>query len=333
MSFEEAAAQWVGQNPREGTTIVDAPFSHGTLAINRRGDRRFSDADIFLLERFTEVFALAYSRFEDLQAAEERAREADLDRARQRVRGEVMSMKQTEDIENVVAVMRDELNSTGVACDQVGINIIDEAEGSVHTQWSSVLKAEQLDGDVEKQAAEGVDAGSSDPSLLVPYWREGKVWSRRRSESGSPDDKGWLVDVPFEYGTLAMNRGQINDTEKEFAGEEIDTLGSFAEVVALGYTRFLDFQRLEEQNRALESANAQVEDANRLKSDTTSTSRPRPSKHLKGHTCRLPAPGARFLVQPASYFRIVPANEKGKPGQSLGRKGAGPRQTDLGRPE
>ena len=79
--------------------------------------------------------------------------------------------------------------------------------------------------------------------------------------------RGGAIRVPFEYGTLAMNRGQIDDTEKEFAGEEIDTLGSFAEVVALGYTRFLDFQRLEEQNRALESANAQIEEANRLKSE------------------------------------------------------------------
>ena len=83
----------------------------------------------------------------------------------------------------------------------------------------------------------------------------------------NPDDTGWVVDVPFQYGTLAMNRGHIDPEAGEFTQDEIEILGGFAEVVSLGYTRFLDFQRLEDQNRALETANAQVEEANRLKSD------------------------------------------------------------------
>ena len=241
----QALQAWTEKMPSDGVTMLRVPFANGALAMSRKGPEPFSDDDIALLERFTEVFALGYRRYLDLEAAEERAREANLDRARQQVRGEVMSMKQTEDILGVVGVMCDELNGIGVACDEVGINIIDEAEGTVHTQWSSMVAAV-----TEQQDTQELGAGTVS-SPLVPYWREKKVWSRRRSETGGPDAKGWVVDVPFEYGTLAMNRRQIDDTAEKFTGDEIDILGSFAEVVALGYTRFLDFQLLEEQNRQL----------------------------------------------------------------------------------
>ena len=46
------------------------PFSHGTLAMNRPDGEPFSDEDLRLFERFTEVFELAYTRFLDLQAVE-----------------------------------------------------------------------------------------------------------------------------------------------------------------------------------------------------------------------------------------------------------------------
>ena len=69
-----------------------------------------------------------------------------------------------------------------------------------------------------------------------------------------------VVDVPFQYGTLAMNRGRIDPEAGEFAEDEIEILGGFAEVVSLGYTRFLDFQNLEKENK-------EIQEANRLKSE------------------------------------------------------------------
>ena len=69
-----------------------------------------------------------------------------------------------------------------------------------------------------------------------------------------------VVDVPFQYGTLAMNRGRIDPEAGEFAEDKIEILGGFAEVVSLGYTRFLDFQNLEKENK-------EIQEANRLKSE------------------------------------------------------------------
>jgi signal transduction histidine kinase len=66
----------------------------------------------------------------------------------------------------------------------------------------------------------------------------------------------WVVDVPFAQGTLAMGR----PGKEPFPEEDTALLERFTGVFALAYARFLDFQQLEEQN-------AQIREANRLKSD------------------------------------------------------------------
>jgi hypothetical protein len=112
----------------------------------------------------------------------------------------------------------------------------------------------------DTEPAPGVQAVGR--SRLIEHWQNGEVWNRRRSESeDNLDLVGWVVDVPFQHGTLAMNRGRLDQEAGEFTQEEIDVLAGFADVVSLGYTRFLVFQRLATQNRALEAANAQVAEA------------------------------------------------------------------------
>jgi signal transduction histidine kinase len=59
-----------------------------------------------------------------------------------------------------------------------------------------------------------------------------------------------VVDVPFTYGTLAMNSADVD----EFSDEEIDILQGFADPISLAYTRYLDFERLEQQNREIQEA-------------------------------------------------------------------------------
>jgi signal transduction histidine kinase len=225
--------------------VVDVPFTYGTVAMNRTGSESFTDCDIGLLERFTEVFALGYRRHLDLAAAEERARQAELDGARQRLRSEVMSMKTAHDIEHVVAVMKEELIGLGVSCDQMGINIVDDESGTVNASWTSLL-------DVPTNSVRSTDqrAVGSGEAQLLEHFRRGEVWSRSRSVD-TPGEPGWVVDVPFQYGTLAMNRGHTNPDAGQFTEHEVEILGGFADVVSLSYARFLDFQRLEEQNESL----------------------------------------------------------------------------------
>ena len=52
-------------------SVVDVPFSRGTIAINSTRPDAFSAADIETLEQFAGVLSEAYTRFEDIQQIEE----------------------------------------------------------------------------------------------------------------------------------------------------------------------------------------------------------------------------------------------------------------------
>ena len=71
----EQARQRVQALHPDGNWIVDAPFAQGTLGMSRPGSEPFRDDDVRLLERFSEVFSLAYSRYLDLSAIEDAQRQ------------------------------------------------------------------------------------------------------------------------------------------------------------------------------------------------------------------------------------------------------------------
>ena len=52
-------------------SVVDVPFSHGTIALNSLQRQAFSEADIEVLEQFAGVLSEAYTRFESIQRVEE----------------------------------------------------------------------------------------------------------------------------------------------------------------------------------------------------------------------------------------------------------------------
>ncbi|MFH1571549.1 MAG: hypothetical protein ABIL09_26400, partial [Gemmatimonadota bacterium] len=232
------------------------PFAHGIVSLVQ--DEHHEEY-VDLIRAFAEALSLGFVRFLDFQQLEERNRQMALSRARHRVRGEVLAMTRSDDIDRVVVVLREELAQLGVVTDQVGINIIDGEAEHVRTSWTSAL----AEGSVAVATAEGAgvrpltdEERTAAAQRFLEHWRRREVWSRRRSEGVAPGAPGWVVDVPFDYGTLAMNRGQTDPRAGEFTGEEVETLAGFTDVVSLGYTRFLDFQKLEEQNRRLATESA-----------------------------------------------------------------------------
>jgi len=232
--------------------VVDTPFIHGTLAMRKFGLEPFSDEQIHLFERFTEVFALAYTRFLDLQAAEERARQLAREGAYERVHAQVLASRTADDLLDVVTLMERELRGLGVRFATCSINIIDE-------------EADEF----RQLAATGKDTAPPDISSLdapfvrdvCAHWRRGErfvrkvtpemieSWSAGGVQETLPSAAipKVVVDVPFTYGTLAMKSAEVD----EFSDEEIAILEGFAQVISLAYARYLDFQQLEEQNRRL----------------------------------------------------------------------------------
>ncbi len=189
------------------------------------------------------------------------------DRALERVRAEVTGMSEAEDLRDVTEGMLKELATAGVDFDLCVINIIDE-EAGVRRQYGATRQG--WSGQAEEPVSEVSEA-------FRALWKAGKTVVREVDDAlvervmetrrllGIETDAERptaIVEAPFEYGTLSLNTTRAEG----FSEEDVALVEECARVIALGYARYLDFQRLEAQNRALEQANEEIQEANRLKS-------------------------------------------------------------------
>ncbi|NKB71609.1 MAG: response regulator [Candidatus Latescibacteria bacterium] len=256
-------------DPASKVWVVDVPYTYGTLAMNRGWNRdqaeAFSQDDVEIVGRFAEVVSLGYTRFLDLQAREERVRQRVREAAYERVRNQVLSAREGTDLLSVVAHIVGELRALDVHFTMCSINFIEE-EANEFRQFAA-----------DQEEALPLEHLSLDDPLVRPvveHWRRGQTYMRPVSPKlialwkalhwpGEEVGLKTVVDVPFSHGTLTMTSNEVD----EFSAEEIEILKGFARVMSYAYARFLDFQRLETQNEALEEANKQIQEANRLKSE------------------------------------------------------------------
>jgi signal transduction histidine kinase/DNA-binding NarL/FixJ family response regulator len=195
------------------------------------------------------------------------------EQAVERIRVEVLSMRSSEDLLQVVLVMFREFSRLDetAAC---GFFFVDEDKGRI--LWYNALENPRQYGiSWTSPELKEIDETTTISAMEVPItddweedldrWRKGKTWSIERS---AEEDKaimqpfveqmgfdrlpplflreGWVItNVPFEYGWVGI-RHRGTDPEHIIKTEE------WIEALSLGYLRNLEFQRLEDQNRALE---------------------------------------------------------------------------------
>ncbi|MBT6148111.1 MAG: HAMP domain-containing histidine kinase, partial [Gemmatimonadetes bacterium] len=255
--------------------VLDVYFDNGSLVVARTTTREpFSDVDIALLERFTEVFALGYRRHLDLTAAEERAQQAEVDRAAEHIRAEAMAMRGSADLMDVVGMMHQSLHELGVEPFSTSIHFVDEAE----EQFQHYLAIKDLephgfvlsaDEESELQAPTKLVEGgwrvrwthSTENERRLAVWRDGRIttgvmsiepedfpggggtWQIRDADNADwsvlPRGKADYTQVPFQYGIVTF-------TVRSVSEDHIATVQALAEALSLGYMRFQDFQRLEQ---------------------------------------------------------------------------------------
>ena len=217
------------------------------------------------------------------------------ERAADRLRSEVLSMNSSDDLRDVAGVFYRELNGLDIETPHCNLAFIDEERGRRDNYmaienprkrgitWTSPDLVE-IDGEVAVciwDHASNLGDGEWRQEWLAK-WHSRKPWTQPRVageeeawykideefcdrfgleaapwESGA---RAGVTCVPFDYGVTYI--GNINWTQEQLA-----VVQELNEAVALGYLRFLDFQRVEAQNEALEEANRQIQEANRLKSE------------------------------------------------------------------
>jgi serine phosphatase RsbU (regulator of sigma subunit) len=276
------------------TAVMDAPFAYGTLSLNTTKPEGFADDDVVLVKEFARVIALGYARYLDFQTLEGQTQQLAKDAALQRVRAEVASMGKSDDIGRVIGIVLREIRELGVDVFNAVMMVPDEqaelireylAGLSLDADYWSRLPAPSEKPEFPATVAsivEGIDLYRGDRSFIkdgdwvLDDWRAQEPAMRRypetrdlqQSQAGIREQFGihspleWLprssMSAPFSHGMLHFNSHQPGGLGED----DLEIARDFAHMVSLGYARYLDFQRLEEQNRAMSEANKELFELN-----------------------------------------------------------------------
>ena len=178
----------------------------------------------------------------------------------------ILTMQGGDDLERLVVTLWVELTTLGLDVRYCGISIQDEKSGTfsfygVHEK--GLLVAERI----PFEAGLWVEL-YSDYDLLVKRVKQGETWRyslktsvlqdwlRKIREKGlsikGPDPEVGVefvevVEIPFIYGTIQLGR----ELHTPFDQETIELVERFAQLLAFGYARYEDLNKLESQNREL----------------------------------------------------------------------------------
>ncbi|GAB2764045.1 ATP-binding protein [Salinimicrobium soli] len=245
-------------------------FSPNTsiFMINNTG-RVFSEVDNELLKRFGKVFEQTYTRFLDLQKAEELAREAIHQAALDRVRGEIASMRNPDDLKHISQIVFSELTTLGVPFIRCGVFIIDEPKSKARLYLSTPngqpLGVLKLHYPSIEFVNEVVTAWKKEEFYMKHWDRDDFVgWTKLMMEMGQiSDEKIYqgndeppssldLHFVPFEQGMLYVGcRQPLN-------GQQLELVQNLADTFAMAYARYEDFNQLGIAKEKLEIALADI---------------------------------------------------------------------------
>ncbi len=208
--------------------------------------------DIF--KRFGAVFQQSYTRFLDLQKAEEQARESQIQLALERVRARTMAMQHSEELPETSALLFHQVKELGEEAIQNSIAIVNEETGFVElsttVHGSHLLHTLNVPINDRYLMAKAVAAWKAKrKSLTVKFERqELKDYNELRNsfletKISFPEDQ-WIVHISF------FSKGWLSFSfDKNISGEIIEAQKRFAAVFDQTYTRFLDLQRAEAQSR------------------------------------------------------------------------------------
>src|SRR5690606_14386677 len=125
-------------------TISALLTKHAVIHINDFEGKSISDHERNILARFANVFDQAYTRFLDLQKAEAQAREAQIEAALERVRSRSLAMHHTDELQDVVNVVAQQLLSMGIDMDGGIFMAINEEAGHDLPLWAAAGSADYV---------------------------------------------------------------------------------------------------------------------------------------------------------------------------------------------
>ncbi|SFA81887.1 nuclear transport factor 2 family protein [Algoriphagus aquimarinus] len=215
-----------------------------------------------IFQRFTKVFNQTYTRFLDLQKAEARAKESQIETALERVRSRTMGMQQSDELGDVATVLFNEMN--GLVSNLWTCGFVLCEENRKEDEWWLSMDTGFTRGFFLPNVGDFAHAS------LYEGWQKGEALRSVVLEGDALSEHyNWLVSLPIakqlfdEMDEKGIERPTWQKLHAAYfktgylviitavpcAEEEI--FKSFAQVFDLTYTRFLDLQQKEEQGKKL----------------------------------------------------------------------------------
>jgi signal transduction histidine kinase len=242
-------------------------FSNGFLGAASPGD--ISEESWDLMKRATGVFSFAYTRFRDLQKAEESARRTRQQASLDRVRADISSMRSAEDLNRVTPLIWSELTTLGIPFIRCGVFIVHEETEEVEVYLSkpdgTSLAVMHLPFGSNELTFETVDSWRN-KEVYIQHWSQEEFleWGRSMMEQNQVADMKTyqgaeeapeslhLHFIPFNQGMLYVgSTGALDDVE-------ISLSESLAKAFSIAYARYEDFVKLEKAKAGIEDALAEL---------------------------------------------------------------------------
>ncbi len=222
-----------------------------------------------ILARFTKAFQQTYTRFLDLQKAEAQGRETIKQASLDRVRGEIASMRTTEDLNLITPLIWKELNTLGITFMRCGVFILDENQNKIHIYLSTP------DG----QAIAAFHTPLDDPgnlAIAIDHWHEQKMFATYWTE----EDFKLQADQLVQHGAIATPDEYLNSLPQEgfhlhfspfsqgmlyvgsltpLKSEDLQTVQALTDSFSVAYARYEDFNKLEEAKKSVDATLTQLQ--------------------------------------------------------------------------
>lgn len=259
--FKEVPGEYRAlQYAKPGYTTSNVMMKETFLSIGKFDTARFTDDQNSILKKFAKAFGQAFTRFLDLQKAEAQTREAKVEAALERVRSKAMAMHRSEDLQDAVAVVFEELNKLDLGVLRVGISVLNKEKRNGNVWLTSVDEGSPVpvygdeDFDIHPLLQGSMNAWINQEDFyyvlegqdLINYYKAVKAANFGLPASQvllSGDQKQSCYVAVYNAGGLFAFR------EGEFPAEAKAVMRRFAAVFDLTYKRFLDLQKAEAQSR------------------------------------------------------------------------------------
>lgn len=203
-----------------------------------------------IFKRFARVFEQSYTRFLDLQKAEERAREARIETALEKVRSRTLAMEHSREFAETSVVVFEQLLELGISPNRLFIGLID-SNSEIIDAWATNEDGTRLANHFQLKASKNKSI-----ARMLDGWKKGKT--SQVIDMEGRELKNYLkylneeLNIPFQGGLEQKRRiqylayfsgGLIGMASAEEQEEEVsELLERFAAVFNLTYIRFKDLK-------------------------------------------------------------------------------------------